>query len=405
MTEAPPLNSLPPQRACVLSLTERVLLVDDDPNVLKAYERRLRRRFVVETALCSEEGVTAVNFLGPFAVIVSDMTMPRENGADFLARMVAVSPDSVRVMLTGNADQTTAARAVNTARVFRFLNKPCPADELEEAIEAGIAEHRRLRAERELMALTVHGVVSTLTQVLSLVSPAAFGRAARLRGLAGEVAVAAEVDDPWELEIAAALSQLGAVTLTPATIERLAQDEPLEPAEALVAARRFAVAAELVGEVPRLGRIARIVALQGEGAAPSDDPRVSRDADLLRVILVFDHLVGDRGVTRIDALHRLLQAAPRYEPAALDALRKVVARRDSRELREVGVRELRVGMRLVEDIATLEGLVLVTKGQDVTPSLRARLTNYASSHRLRQPIRVLVDPNGATAAEAASVSG
>ncbi len=77
-----------------MAATERVLLVDDDPNVLKAYERRLRRRFDVETALCSEEGVTAVNFLGPFAVIVSDMTMPRENGAGFLARMLSLSPDT-----------------------------------------------------------------------------------------------------------------------------------------------------------------------------------------------------------------------------------------------------------------------------------------------------------------------
>lgn len=371
---------------------ERVLLVDDDANVLKAYERRLRRRFDVETALCSEEGVTAVNFLGPFAVIVSDMTMPRENGADFLSRMLALSPDSVRIMLTGNADQATAVQAVNQARVFRFLNKPCQADELESAIQAGIEEYRRIVAERDMMSQTVHGVVAMLTRVLSLVSPTAFGRATRLRTLASELAGAAEIADPWELEIAASLSQLGAVTMTPATLEKIAGDQKLSEVEIDLVHRQFTTAAELIAEAPRLDTIARVVALQSDEVIPADDDsvQVRRNAELLRVALAFDHLVGDRGLPRADALMELTATAADFEPAALDALRKVVAKHDSRRLLEVEIDELRDDMHLVEDVATTDGMVLVAKGHDVTGSLRSRLTNYASTHELRLPLRVLV---------------
>ncbi len=383
--------------------SERVLLVDDDPNILRAYERRLRRRFDIETAMCSEEGVTAVNFLGPFAVIVSDMAMPRENGAEFLERMLDVSPDSVRIMLTGNADQATAVQAVNQARVFRFLSKPCQADELEAAIQAGIEEHRQRRAERELMSQTVHGVVAMLTRVLSLTSPTAFGRANRLRSLAKELADAAEINDAWELEIAASLSQLGAVTLTEPILAKLAKEQPLSEAEAALVAKQYETAAELIGEAPRLDSIARTVALQSAAASPTDEDSavVIRNAGLLGVALRFDQLTGEQEASRAEALQQLLSDPSGLEAAALDALRKVVARHDARRLVEVEVEELTEAMHLIADVTTTDGIVLVAKGHDVTVQLRQRLQTYASSHELQLPIRVLAAADLADQIEAA----
>ena len=372
-----------------MSDSERVLLVDDDPNVLKAYKRRLRKRFQIETALCSEEGVTAVNFLGPFAVIVSDMTMPRENGAAFLARMLKLSPDSVRIMLTGNADQQTAVDAVNQARVFRFLNKPCDAEELESAIEAGIAEYRRLATERELLSQTVHGVVTMLTRVLSTVSPTAFGRATRLRALAGDIAKSAEIDDAWELEIAAALSQLGAVTMTDETVKKIAVGQELTEDEAEAAANQYRVAAELIAEAPRLEAIARVVGLQGAESDSCDEfSAVTRNAELLRVVIDFDRLTSELDQPAADALHEL-EANRRFDRDALVALRKFVAKRDARQLFEVGVEQLVDGVRIVEDVTTTSGMVLISKGHDVTDTLRDRLQNYAATHEIALPIRVL----------------
>ncbi|TWT42899.1 response regulator [Botrimarina hoheduenensis] len=371
---------------------ERVLLVDDDPNVLKAYERRLRRRFDVETALCSEEGVTAVNFLGPFAVIVSDMAMPRENGAEFLVRMHELSPESVRIMLTGNADQQTAVQAVNRARVFRFLSKPCQADDLEEAIDAGIQEYRRICAERDLMSQTVHGVVAMLSRVLSLTSPIAFGRANRLRAFARELGEAAEIDNAWELEIAAALSQLGAVALTEQTLAKVAQGQPLTAAESELLSKQYETAAELIAEAPRLDQIARVVALQATAALPAtgDDPVMLRNASLLAIALEFDHLTANAGCGAMEAVDRLATDSKSYDPLAINALRKVVAKHDARRIIDVELNELIDGMHLVEDLKTTTGMVLVAKGHDVTASLRSRLKSYAETHELHLPMRVVV---------------
>ncbi|MEM7677965.1 MAG: HD domain-containing phosphohydrolase, partial [Myxococcota bacterium] len=224
--------------------------------MLKAYERRLRKRFQIETALCSEEGVTAVNFLGPFAVIISDMMMPRENGAEFLGRILKMAPESVRVMLTGNADQPTATAAINQGRVFKFLNKPCEAETLEVAIEEGIAEYRRTRAERELLSQTVVGAVDLLSKVLALTNPEAFGCGGRLKTIVKDIAEAGGWDNAWRHEAAALLSQIGYVAVPQAVLDKHLTGEELSFEERTVLESHPRIAGELISAIPRLEAIA-----------------------------------------------------------------------------------------------------------------------------------------------------
>jgi len=116
----------------------KVLLVDDDAMVLAGLKRHLRNQFRIETALSGEEGLKRVEENGPYAVIVSDFSMPGMNGIEFLCRVKETDPDSVRMMLTGSADMSTAIQAVNEGSIFQFHPKPCPADTLGKAIQSGI---------------------------------------------------------------------------------------------------------------------------------------------------------------------------------------------------------------------------------------------------------------------------
>src|SRR5689334_1278964 len=105
---------------------EKILFVDDDANLLEGFQRQLRKQFSIETAIGGEQALAALCSRGPFAVIVADMRMPSMDGIQLLRKVRAVAPDTVRMMLTGNADQQTAIDAVNEGSIFRFLNKPCP---------------------------------------------------------------------------------------------------------------------------------------------------------------------------------------------------------------------------------------------------------------------------------------
>ena len=159
----------------------RILFVDDDANILAAYQRSLRKRFAVATALSAEQGVTLIDSEGPFAVIVADMQMPGTNGIQFLQKAQDKAPDSIRVMLTGNADQKTAIDAVNEGRVFSFLTKPCSPEALELALERALHQYRLVIAEKELLEKTLNGSIKVLTDILSMADSKSFGLAERLR--------------------------------------------------------------------------------------------------------------------------------------------------------------------------------------------------------------------------------
>ncbi|HEX2100040.1 MAG TPA: response regulator, partial [Candidatus Synoicihabitans sp.] len=140
-------------------MTSRVLFVDDDPNLLAAFQRNLRKQFQFDTALGAQEALALLERPEPYAVVLADMRMPGMDGVELLERVKQRAPETVRMMLTGNADQQTAVDAVNRGEVFRFLNKPCPPEVLVPALEAAIKHYQLQRLERELLEGTLAGSV------------------------------------------------------------------------------------------------------------------------------------------------------------------------------------------------------------------------------------------------------
>jgi DNA-binding NtrC family response regulator len=201
-------------------MSQRILCVDDDANVLAAFQRNLRRRFTIETALGGEEALGRVRNHGPFAVIVADMNMPGMNGIQLLKYVREVAAETVRIMLTGNADQQTAMEAINHGHIFRFFAKPCTPEVLAAGLEAGLEQYRLVTAERELLEKTLNGSIKMLTEILSMVEPQFFGRGQRMRDYVRLLAPAMNLPHSWEIEIAALLAQIGYVTVPAGIIQK-----------------------------------------------------------------------------------------------------------------------------------------------------------------------------------------
>ena len=98
--------------------------------------------FAIETAPGGKEGLALIHLFGPFAIVISDMRMPGLDGAEFLARVRALSPQTVRMLLTGHKDLSRAITAVNEGQIFRYLTKPCSKEEMVSAIRLGLAQYR-----------------------------------------------------------------------------------------------------------------------------------------------------------------------------------------------------------------------------------------------------------------------
>jgi DNA-binding NtrC family response regulator len=92
---------------------------------------------------------------GPFALVVSDMRMPSMNGALFLAKVRQQTPDTVRMILSGQADLQAAIAAVNEGQIYRFLSKPCAPEQLLAAIEDALNQHVNRRRKAGCTRLTL----------------------------------------------------------------------------------------------------------------------------------------------------------------------------------------------------------------------------------------------------------
>lgn len=130
-----------------------VLLIDDDENVLFGLQRALRKEpYQLLTARSGDEAMMILK-THEVDVIVADEVMPGVSGSDLLAWTAENAPDTIRIMLTGNASTSIAIHAINEGRVYNFFTKPCDDVQLAIAIRKAI-EHRELMTEnRRLLEL------------------------------------------------------------------------------------------------------------------------------------------------------------------------------------------------------------------------------------------------------------
>lgn len=375
-------------------MTEKILCVDDEANVLAGFQRSLRKQFQIEVAPGGEPALALLEQGGPFAVIVSDMRMPGLTGLQLLQRVMQRWPDTVRVMLTGNADQQTAMDAVNEGSIFRFLTKPCPPERLATTLTAALEQHRLITAERELLENTLNGSVRVLTEILSLLAPETFGRGQRLREQMRAVAEALKLPNGWELEMAAMLHGLGQVTLPAEVAARARAGTALSPAEETMVRRVPEAGSNLLAHIPRLEPVARMVLFQSKhfdgSGFPLDTPggkEIPAGARLLKVLVDMAQLEA-RGHSRREALAQLRERAGFYDPQSLDAVVAVLGAGAPKPTASIAFKELKPGHMLVSDVTTKDGLLIIAAGNRISPSLLERLRNFAALSGVREPIYV-----------------
>ncbi|HOM18025.1 MAG TPA: response regulator [Thermoguttaceae bacterium] len=377
-------------------MNEKILCVDDEPNILDAYRRTLRKWFNIDVASGGEEALRAIAERGPYAVIVADMRMPGMNGVELLAKVREVAPLTVRMMLTGNADQQTAIQAVNQGHIFRFLSKPCAPEDFANALEAGLEQHRLLTAERQLLTQTLSGAVKVLVDVLSMLKPMAFGRASEVRRVVHQLCEQLQVQNAWAVEIAAALSQIGCITVPEKILAKVYRGEALSGEELEIYQQHPKVGHELIRKIPRLEEAAEIIGYQEKlynGKGFPQDFRAGEDiplgARILKAALDWTSLLA-AGLQPEMAFVHMRQRQGWYDPKVIEALKHALEISEEYAVRELRVNQLADGMILAEDIHSIHGTLLCPKGQEITPAVRHRLRNYMVNVGIQGPIRVFV---------------
>lgn len=134
----------------------RILLVDDEPNVLRALQRVFRQEnYQVVTAGSGQEALDLLR-RETFHLMISDYMMPVINGGELLRQAKALHPELIRIMLTGHADTGAIMAAINEGAVYKFILKPWNDDDLRVTVALALEQSELIGKNKALQQENAH---------------------------------------------------------------------------------------------------------------------------------------------------------------------------------------------------------------------------------------------------------
>lgn len=359
----------------------KVLFVDDEEAILKAFKLNLGRKYSVFIAESGNEGLRVLEEEGPFEVIVSDFSMPGMNGADFLEKVREQNKEVVTMLLTGQANFDDLCDVVRRGEIFRLLGKPCSPEALDENLQQALRQHQLISAEKELLEKTLNGAIGAITSLLSAANPLFFGRAQRVKTLAIEVARELKIDHGWRLQVAADFCYLGYLTLPQDSQQNVYDGGELTPEMQKVIVSFPTFVSNLLKDIPRLHRIRKIIEfIQADfedNTGEFHDER--RIASIIRLAQEYDQY-ETKGCSKGEIFENLRPLETIFLPGSLDALA------NTRELHggfmeasKVSPANLKPGMRLIEELVLSDGQMLAPSGAMVSLSFMQMVQSHLAA--------------------------
>lgn len=373
----------------------RVLFVDDDENLLRAIKRTLRKDLDISVATGAIEGLRELDKNGPFSVIVSDQNMPKIDGSTFLAKVKSHFPKTVRVMLTGNSDQETAILAVNDAEAFRFVNKPCSTTKLLEVVKEAYAHHLKLSAENSVLEETVTGSIKLMTDMLALAYPDRFQRTCLVTQWAETACDVMNIDYSWEMKTACALWPIGDTLLPAELAAKRNTYEALTPEERQTVLEAGISASEMLGNIPRLQGVAKLMLMTTPaGALMGDNFKPGPDARLLRILIDLSRCVDPSEPVNLEkAFNHLVKNINAYDAGIFTALPPILQNAGKtttvKQLREVTAGGLSDGDLLTMDLVDDSGKLILASGQVVSETTAKAVSRLYSNGAISMRLKVM----------------
>lgn len=415
-----------------------ILFVDDEKNILGSLSRVFRKEGY--GILLAESGEIGLDMLrhSRVAVVVSDQRMPGMGGVEFLKKAREASPDTVRMMLTGQADMADIAGAINEGGVYRYITKPWDDEEIKLVIRAA-AERYSLLAENRLLQQTTmkqnaelyelnqtlearvqdrtrmlresfFAFVALCADIVELHDQLSGGRCKRVavlsKGLGQTLGLKGfELEALWA---AALLHEIGLIGVPREVLEK-ADGELLESERALLR-NNPALSQEIIGKIDTLRQVGLIVRSHMENFDGSGYPdglrgdEINYGSMILSICKEYDRLMHARKpYLKIDALAAIERGVgKRFHPDVMTAFLKFISETkdggdkhlpgqnnttDNPAGAKVNIHDIAPGMVLVKPLVSGSGRLLVAQGTVLTEALIEKVLNF---HRL-DPITVTVE--------------
>lgn len=420
--------------------TLKLILVDDEPHILSALSRMLRKEnYEIITTENPDEVLQYVQ-QEKIAVVVSDQRMPSMSGADLLSEVRRLSPETIRIILTGYSDMEAAVKAINEGAVYQFLSKPWQEDHFKCTLRQAVEDYQLRQENKRLQQVTQQqneqlkefndtlgkkvlertrqifdlnqelqkgftASVQVLASLSELHSRYVGSHAKRVAAISKTLAKTMGMSEKeiFQIEMAATLHDIGKVALSSEVLNK--------PANALTRQeqeqhRRHVLQGEtLVRMIPGLEEAAIYVRHHHERYDGSGYPdqlqgeHIPLGARIIAVADAFDKALNQRNDLENASPEKALKhlqsqsvsifdATCKFDPDVINALRQYVESLSglSPQTQEIEIRpqDLRAGMRLSRDLMTVQGTLLLPKDSIIQTEQREALVRILETTPLQE---------------------
>lgn len=324
----------------------RILLVDDEPDNLALLYRTLRGKYDL---LKTTSPLEALKILEKEKVdiVISDHKMPEMDGVEFLRRVYEKRPETMRLLVTAYSDSEILIRAINYAKIYRYIKKPYEPNELLLTV-SNTTDYLRLKRDnenlvndlKELFAGTVKAIVEAMDSKDSFRS----GRSKRVTYYATEIAQKMNLPVALrdKIELAGMLHDIGMISVSDNTINKTGA---LTPAEIKEIQNHVAQGVKILSEIKQLKDVVEIIKYHHEfyngngyptGLKAENIPIGSR---IIAVADAFDAMVSERSYRRArtpeEALKILRELRGiQFDPKAVDVFTDLLTRENTNEVKK-----------------------------------------------------------------------
>jgi two-component system sensor histidine kinase/response regulator len=149
-------------------MSYNILIVDDEPENLRALERLFRGEYQVTTANSGNEALALLE-KDDFALLITDQRMPEMTGIELLKATVTLRPKMVRIILTGYTDTDALVEAINCGQVYRYITKPWSNGDLRLTVKRAL-EHFEVNRGTYNLSLSYERLLARMGQIQELAS-------------------------------------------------------------------------------------------------------------------------------------------------------------------------------------------------------------------------------------------
>lgn len=359
-----------------------ILIVDDMPENLQLLSQILKEKnYKVRTLPNGKLVMKAIENSRPDLILL-DITMPEISGYEVCKMIKEKYKDIPVIFISALNDIFDKVKGFNVGGVD-YITKPFQVEE----VYARINVHLELKNAKDeiqlLLTKTLTGSIKMMTELLANSKPEVFAQASRLKRHAQKLNEKLFIFDGYKTELAAMLSVVGLVSIPEAIIDKKYSGKQLEVDEKLVYDSAIKDGVMLIRNIPRMEEIAEMIyPIKDENKSNKPTGR-----EILNVIIDFDNYLLSEEVSEA-AISKMLNNKIKYNPLVLETFIEYIRVECSEKIRRIFIRDIKLGMIILEDIMTDTNIKVMPKNTTITSHSLNVISYYTSRYRLVEPIKV-----------------